>query len=570
MMQKVFSSVLVSSAFILLFSFRARSQSIESVRIDLQLKDGSLKELIRQIERMTSFKFVAKAEDIENEFHINIIAKNESVAEVLSKILSPRNLEYKQVGTNILIKRITTKRVTTAQGTPVDVSQSKYSVHGTVKSSRSGETVIGASISVAGSNIGTVSNEYGFYSLTLVQGDYEIIVSAIGMAPRHVDVTLDKNIRMDFVMEEETKDLEAVTVTAAAPGRSLRNPQMSIERINVQEIKDIPVLFGERDVLKTIQLLPGVKAAGEGNSGFFVRGGAADQNLILLDEAPVYNASHLLGFFSTFNSDAIKNVTLYKGAMPAQFGGRLSSVVDIKMNEGNNQDFGASGGIGLIASRLNIEGPIQKDKSSLLLSGRRTYADLFLKLFGDSSIKKTKLYFYDLNAKMNFILGEKDRLYLSGYFGRDALSQDDLAGINWGNATGTLRWNHIFNSKLFSNTSLIFSNYDYKIDVNTEASKYGIFSRIRDWNVKEELQFYANSSNTLTFGVNSIYHTIKPGEISVTSKQVTVDQGLPDRYSLENALYVNNSWKATDRIGLSYGLRVSAFTILGKGDYYTL
>src|SRR5688500_16242145 len=212
---------------------------------------------------------------------------------------------------------------------------------------------------------------------------------------------------------------------------------MSVERINLQEVKHVPVLFGERDILKTIQLLPGVKSAGEGSSGFYVRGGAADQNLILLDEAPVYNASHLLGFFSTFNSDAIKNVTLYKGAMPAQYGGRLSSVVDIKMNDGNNQEFGVNGGIGLIASRLTVEGPLQKDKSSFLLTGRRTYADLFLKAFGDSSMKNTQLYFYDLNAKMNFVLGEKDRIYLSGYFGRDVLSQEELAGINWGNATGT-------------------------------------------------------------------------------------------------------------------------------------
>jgi hypothetical protein len=570
MMQKVFSSVLVSSVFILLFSFTAKSQSIENVRIELQLIDVSLREVIRQIESITRFKFVAKAEDIENELHINITAKNESVDEVLRKILSPRNLEHKQVGTNIIIKRIITKPVTTAPSGALAGSQSKYSVHGTVKSGRSGETVIGATISVAGSNSGTVSNEYGFYSLTLVKGDYKIIVSAVGMAARQVDVILDKNIRMDFLMEEEAKDLEAVTVTAAAPGRSLKNPQMSIERINVQEIKDIPVLFGERDVLKTIQLLPGVKAAGEGNSGFFVRGGSADQNLILLDEAPVYNASHLLGFFSTFNSDAIKNVTLYKGGMPAQFGGRLSSVVDIKMNDGNNQELDVSGGIGLIASRLNIEGPIQKDKSSFLLSARRTYADLFIRLLGDSSLRTAQLYFYDLNSKANFILGEKDKLYLSGYFGRDVLSQEDLAGINWGNATGTLRWNHIFNKKLFSNTSLIFSNYDYKIFINSESTDYQILSSIKDWNIKEELQWYANSSNTITFGLNSIYHTIKPGEISVTSDQVTVDQGLPDRYSLENALYVNNSWKATDRIGLSFGLRLSAFTILGKGDYYTL
>ncbi|MBC7828734.1 MAG: TonB-dependent receptor [Chitinophagaceae bacterium] len=549
------------------------AQRLENTRISLQLKDVSLKEVIRQIEKLTTFKFVANAEDIESQFHFSIDAVDQPLNKILEKIFAGRSLEYKQVEGNILIKKSVGKKYTPVSGNNGNNESSgnmKYSLHGTIKSGTTGETLIGATVAVWGTSSGTLSNEYGFYSLTLPEGNYSVLISAIGMKTRQEQIVLNKNIRLDISMGEEAKDLEVVTVTAAAPGRSLRNPQMSVERINVQEIKNIPVLFGERDVMKTIQLLPGVKSAGEGNSGFYVRGGAADQNLILLDEAPVYNASHLLGFFSTFNSDAIKNVTLYKGGMPAQYGGRLSSVVDIKMNDGNNQDFAVSGGIGLISSRLSIEGPLQKEKSSFLLSGRRTYADLFLKLLGDSSLRKSRLYFYDLNAKANVILGEKDRLYLSGYFGRDVLSQDKLAGINWGNSTGTLRWNHIFNKKLFSNTSLIFSNYDYKITINSESTDYQILSQIRDWNVKEELQWYINATNTINIGINSIYHTIKPGEISVTSNQGSISQGLPDRYSLENAFYFSNNWKATERLGISYGLRVSAFTILGKGDYYTL
>ncbi|HYV53187.1 MAG TPA: TonB-dependent receptor [Chitinophagaceae bacterium] len=445
----------------------------------------------------------------------------------------------------------------------------KHSLHGTIKAKGTGEVIIGATVSVTGYSTGTVSNEYGFYSLTLPQDDYTLEISAVGMTSQQIKVSLNKDVKLDILLEEEVTNLQEVTVKASSTGRSLKNPQMGVEKINVHEVRTIPVLFGERDILKTIQLLPGIKSAEEGNSGFYARGGSADQNLILLDEAPVYNASHLLGFFSTFNSDAIKNVTLYKGTMPAQYGGRLSSVLDIKMNDGNNQDFAVSGGIGLIASRLNIEGPLQKDKSSFLVSARRTYADVFLKL-GDSSLKKTKLYFYDLNTKMNFILGEKDKIFLSGYFGRDVLSQDKVAGINWGNATGTLRWNHIFNKKLFSNTSLIYSNYDYKIDVHTESTDYGILSRIRDWNLKEELQLYANANNTVIFGVNSIYHTIKPGEISVTGNTGTVTQGLQDRYSLDNAIYANNSWRINNKWNLTYGLRISAFTVLGEGDYYTL
>ncbi len=447
--------------------------------------------------------------------------------------------------------------------------QGKYSLHGAIKAKGTGEIIIGATVSVAGYSTGTASNEYGFYSLTLPQNDYTLEISAVGMKSQQIKVSLNKDVKLDILLEEEVTNLQEVTVKASSTGRSLKNPQMSVEKINVHEVRTIPVLFGERDILKTIQLLPGIKSAGEGNSGFYTRGGSADQNLILLDEAPVYNATHLLGFFSTFNSDAIKNVTLYKGTMPAQYGGRLSSVLDIKMNDGNNQDFAVSGGIGLIASRLNIEGPIQKDVSSFLVSARRTYADVFL-MFGDSSLKKTKLYFYDLNTKMNFNLGEKDKIFVSGYFGRDVLSQDKIAGINWGNATGTLRWNHIFNKKLFSNTSFIYSNYDYKINVHTESIDYGILSRIRDWNLKEELQLYANANNTVIFGVNSIYHTIKPGEISVTDKNGTVTQGLQDRYSLDNAIYANNSWRINNKWNLTYGLRFSAFTILGKGDYYTL
>jgi hypothetical protein len=459
---------------------------------------------------------------------------------------------------------------TVDQNRPKSHSQpGKYSLHGTIKAKGTGEVIIGATVSVTGGQVGTVSNEYGFYSLTLPQNDYIIGISAIGMKPQQVTVSLNKDVKLDILLEEEVTNLQEVTVKGSSAGRSLKNPQMSVEKINVHEVRTIPVLFGERDILKTIQLLPGIKSAGEGNSGFYARGGSADQNLILLDEAPVYNASHLLGFFSTFNSDAIKNVTLYKGTMPAQYGGRLSSVLDIKMNDGNNRDFGVSGGIGLIASRLNVEGPVQKDKSSFLVSARRTYADVFLKL-GDSSLKKTTLYFYDLNTKMNFILGEKDKIFLSGYFGRDVLSQDKIAGINWGNATGTLRWNHIFNKKLFSNTSMIYSNYDYKINVHTESIDYGILSRIRDWNLKEDLQLYANANNTVVFGVNSIYHTIKPGEISVTGSTGTVTQGLQDRYSLDNAVYANNSWRINNKWNLTYGLRISAFTVLGKGDYYTL
>jgi hypothetical protein len=540
----------------LLVPFVASTQQMDNVPISLDLRNVSLKTVIQRIESLTPFRFLGKAEDIERENNISIQAANQSVDAILRQALKGRSLAFHQVGTNILLTRKQTN------------SSQKYSLHGTVRTAKSGESVIGATISIVGTSTATITNEYGFFSLTLAEGHYSLQLSAIGLHTKQVDVDLAKDTELSVNLEEESRELATVTITSSTAATSRRAPQMSMERINVQSVRNLPVIFGERDVLKTMQLLPGVKSAGEGNSGFYVRGGTADQNLILLDEAPVYNPSHLLGFFSTFNSDAIKNVTLYKGAMPAQYGGRLSSVVDIKMNDGNNQDIDVSGGIGLIASRLMVEGPLQKDRSSFLISGRRTYADVFLRLLGDSSLKKARLYFYDLNTKLNFQLGGKDQLFLSGYFGRDVLSQQELAGIDWGNTTSTMRWNHLFNEKLFSNTSLIYSNYDYEITTNAEATQYHIRSRIGDWNLKEEVQWYANNRNTVTFGVNAIYHTIKPGEISVGTGGSTVSDKLQDRYSLESAAYASNTWKASNKWAVTYGVRLSAFSILGAGDYY--
>jgi TonB dependent receptor/CarboxypepD_reg-like domain/TonB-dependent Receptor Plug Domain len=444
----------------------------------------------------------------------------------------------------------------------------KSTISGTIKSKANGETMIGASIRTG--NTGTISNEYGFYSLTLEKGNYTIEFSAVGLQSKTEEIVLDKDITLNVFLEDEVKNLEGVLVTAQSKGRSISSPQMGVEKLSTKEIKNIPVLFGERDILKTLQLLPGIKSAGEGNSGFFVRGGAGDQNLILLDEAPVYNASHLLGFFSTFNSDAIKDMTVYKGGMPAQYGGRLSSVVDIKMNDGNNQDYNVSGGIGLISSKLNIEGPLQKDKSSFLVTGRRTYVDLFLKLSKDSSINQNRLYFYDLNAKLNYQLSEKDRLYLSGYFGKDVLGIGKTFGIDWGNGTGTLRWNHIFTSKLFTNTSLIFSNYNYKISIQSGGDDFDIISKIQDWNLKQEYQWYADSRNNVRFGFNIINHVITPGEVKAYQSISVNSTTLQKRYSLENAVFATNTWKASDKINFTYGLRFSAFSILGKGDFYTI
>lgn len=444
-------------------------------------------------------------------------------------------------------------------------AQAKYSVSGTVKSDETGETIIGATIKV--NDKYTSSNEYGFYSITLDKGDYTLEVSYVGFELFIKQIQLNGNLTLNVSLPKKDPELENVVITANSRPRNVANTQVGVEKLSTNAVKNIPVLMGERDILKVITLLPGVKSD-NGTNGFNVRGGAADQNLILLDEAPVYNASHLLGFFSTFNSDAIKDLTLYKSGMPSQFGGRLSSVMDIKMNDGNTKDYVISGGLGLISSKINVEGPIQKDESSFLVSARRTYVDMFLKLSSDSAINRNSLYFYDVNAKMNFSLGKKDKIFISGYFGRDDLGVDKTFGLNWGNATATLRWNHIYNSKLFSNTSLIFSNYDYNIGITSGTTDFDIFSQIQDWNVKHEMQWFANNKNNVRFGVNAIHHTMTPGDVKAGESSSINSSSLQKRYSLENAAYISNTWKTNNWLNITYGLRLSNFTVLGGGDFF--
>jgi len=370
-------------------------------------------------------------------------------------------------------------------------------------------------------------------------------------------------------LQTKKSQLKKVVIKTKKDNDQIISTEMGVEKLDMKMINKIPVLFGERDILKTIQLLPGVKSAGEGNSGFYVRGGSADQNLVLLDEAPVYNASHLLGFFSVFNSDAIKDVKLYKGTAPAIYGGRLSSVLDVKMKDGNNQNYSVSGGVGLIASRLNIEGPIVKDKGSFLVSARRTYADVFTAFSKDTNIQKAKLYFYDFNAKANYKFNDKNRIYLSGYFGKDVLGFGNQFGINWGNATGTLRWNHIYNQKLFSNTSLIFSNFNYNIDVNLGSAEFNINSRIQDWNLKQDFQYFASKRSDFKFGINSIYHNIIPGALSIRSDDANFDLEISKKYALENAAYASHKYKFNGAFNIEYGLRLSSWSNLGPGTFYS-
>ncbi len=441
------------------------------------------------------------------------------------------------------------------------IAQDNHTISGVITDKKTGETLIGAIVSVPSINVGTTTNEYGFYSLSLPDGSYTIKVNYIGYAEFTREITLDKDVKQNLALDPRSKQLNEVVISSRAKNENITSAQMGVNTLNVKDLNALPVLFGEKDVLKIVQLLPGVKSAGDGNTGFYVRGGAADQNLILLDEAVVYNPSHLLGFFSVFNSDAIKNLTLYKGNEPAQYGGRLSSVMDIKMNDGNDQTYHASGGIGLISSRLNLEGPIVKDKGSFLITARRTYADLYLATQSDPDTRKSRLYFYDFNAKLNYKLSDKDRIYLSGYYGKDVLTLNRLFGIDWGNKTGTLRWNHIFSPKLFSNTSLIYSDYNYNLAVSAGGLDLTIRSVINDLNLKEELKYYINPHNSLSFGLNSVYHTITPGQIE---GNIPVP-GIPKTHSWENAVYITDGWKATSKLNIDAGIRLSAFSVMG-GD----
>ena len=448
-------------------------------------------------------------------------------------------------------------------------AQKKYTISGTVKDASTGEVLIGATFIIKQvAQSGTISNSYGFYSISAPAGNDTLLVTYVGYSPAVYAVNLHSNKTINISLSSKTDLGEVVINGRARNNDNVTSPQMGVEKLDMSQINNVPVLLGERDILKTISLLPGVKAASEGNTGFYVRGGASDQNLILLDEAVVYNASHLFGFFSTFNSDAIKDVSLFKGGMPAQYGGRLSSVLDIKMDEGNNQDYVVQGGLGLISSRLKIEGPIVKNKGSFMISARRTYIDLFLHASSDTTLKGSQLYFYDLNAKANYHFDDKNVLYLSGYFGKDVLGLQNSFGTNWGNATATLRFNHIFNSRLFSNTSIIYSNYNYAIKSYLPGDNFTALSKISDVDFKEDLQYFLSNAHTLKFGADAVHHDIAPGSITSTDTASSFNtKNIERRYGLETAVYLSDEWHVNTKLNLLYGFRLSDMLLFGPGTF---
>ncbi|CAG5073687.1 hypothetical protein DYBT9623_04865 [Dyadobacter sp. CECT 9623] len=450
-------------------------------------------------------------------------------------------------------------------------AQNRQTVSGYVKDKANGEGLIGVSVYVREAATGVVTNPYGFYSITLPSGNYTLVFSYIGYQKVTKEVTLDADKTLSIEMEDESNQLQEVTVSTQREDENVRSIEMSVNKVEMKTIRKMPALLGEVDLIRSIQLLPGVTTVGEGASGFNVRGGDVSQNLVLLDEAPVYNSSHLFGFFSVFNPDAVKDVKLIKGGIPAQYGGRISSILDVRMKEGNSKKREVNGGIGTIFSRLNYEQPFAKGKGSFIVAGRRSYIDVLAKPFLNSDLKDSKFYFYDLTAKVNYQLGDKDTFYASGYFGKDVFGGGDF-GFGWGNATATARWNHIFSNKLFMNLTGYYSNYDYSLGQNANdpnaKDKFDWKSKIISTSIKPDFTFYITPNNQLTFGGQYIYYDTRPGRALAVSEGQSTDISLDPKYADESALYIGNEQKFSDRVSLQYGIRYSYFRSLGPGTEY--
>ncbi|RWX01629.1 TonB-dependent receptor [Flavobacterium cerinum] len=443
-------------------------------------------------------------------------------------------------------------------------AQEKFTLSGTIADDSSNETLIGASVYIKELQKGVTTNEYGFYSISLPAGTYTVQISYVSFATKEETIELKSNVRKNVNLSTNSEELQEVVISDNRKRAEIRRPEMSVNRMTAEEIKKMPVVMGEVDVLKSILQLPGVTNAGEGSSGFNVRGGSADQNLILLDEATIFNSSHLFGFFSVFNADAIKDMKLYKGGIPARYGGRLSSVLDIYQKEGNKKEYHMTGGIGAISSRILAEGPIVKDRGSFLIGGRASYAHLFLKLANNDN----SAYFYDLNTKLSYKLNDNNNIYLSGYFGRDLFDISNSFTNVYGNAVLNLRWNHLFNDRLFSNMSMIYSDYYYGLELGFIGLKWD--SGIKNYNFKYDLKHYLTDKFKLNYGLNAIYYDFNPGTVSPTGKDSAINHDqLEKKYAFEPALYIDAEHQLTENLTVSYGLRYSMFYRLGSQNMNT-
>lgn len=450
------------------------------------------------------------------------------------------------------------------------VAENKFTLSGYITDFESAECLSGASVTVTGIPLkGVVSNNRGYYMLKLPPGEYTLRVSYLGYETREYRIQLNNHLFKNFRLKLHSNILGEVNVSAYKNQYEFASQNEGYERTQIKDIVNIPVLLGEQDLIKTLTLNPGVKSIGERSGNIYVRGGNSSHNLVLLDQAPVFNPNHLLGFFSTFNSDAIRDVTFYKGTAPAEFGGRLSSVMDIRMVDGNNSAYHVGGGIGLLSSRLSVEGPLGGNEGSFIISGRRTYADAFLKFFSNQNVRNNEFYFYDLNLKANYKINEENNLSLSAYNGRDRLFIPGHFAVDWGNMTATLKWMHAFNGKFFSNTSLIYSDFDYDVDIIVAPSIYSIASGINNLNVRQDFQYYLNEANTFDFGYQGIFHGLYPGELETDVSEIVNPMKIQNKYGFEQSLYWSHSFNPSALLDINYGLRLTGFHVLGPGDFYT-
>jgi len=536
--------------------------SLLDLRVSTVYAQVPLKNVLLDLTEKYGLRFSYNDNKIPLEQPLTAHIENQPLGDALKVLLNGTNIEYSMVGNQVVLMQEEGK-----SGMHAKTPNARFTVSGYVKDAASGESLIGATVYVKELSTGTVTNSYGFYSISLPPGEYTLTYSYLGYVSQTGQLSLHADQTRDVNLSDQQVQMQELVVTGRKVDENVKSMEMSVSKLDIRTVKTMPALLGEVDVVRSIQLLPGVSTVGEGAAGFNVRGGGVDQNLILLDEAPVYNSSHLFGFFSVFNPDAVKDLRLLKGGIPAMYGGRLSSLLDVRMKEGNSKRLTASGGIGTVSSRLTVEAPIIKDKSSFVIAARRSYADLFLKLIPEQ--RENQAYFYDLSAKVNYTLNSKNKLFLSGYFGKDAFKFSDQFQMNWGNATATVRWNHLFSSRLFANFTGIYSNYDYGLGVPQGANGFDWSSKIINYSTKADFTYYLNTKNTISFGASGILYKFQPATITpLGDKSIFIPRQLNDQQALEYAIYADNEQTLSSRLSVQYGLRFSVFDYIGAATVY--
>ncbi|MDN5203833.1 TonB-dependent receptor [Fulvivirgaceae bacterium BMA10] len=554
-------TLLVAFASMFFFSrLMAQEEDVLNTKISINLQNVTLKRALKELDKHSGFSFSYSESILPLGNKLSLSREEQSLRSVLSTLLNNTEIIYRVYGNQIvLVKAQNEQRATANQS---------ITISGYISDMESGEALLGATVYLPEQNLGVSANVYGFYSLTIKPGKYSLQFASLGYKSEQHHITADQNTVLNITLGADTYQLKEIIVRSSDGNVHVADEEMSAEQLSIEEVKSSPALLGEADVMRTVQFLPGVQTVSEGSTGLYVRGGTWDQTLVQLDEAMIFNPSHLGGLMSIFNPDAVKGLKIYKGNMPANFGGRLSSVLDVRMKDGNNQKFSGSGGIGTLASRLTLEGPLVKNRSSFIVSARRSYLDLLLQLSDDPDVKGNKVFFYDLNTKLNFTFNEKNKIFLSGYFGRDRLKLDKTFGVNWGNATGTFRWNHVFNKRLFLNTTMLYSNFDLNYLLNDGGSNNLQWkSKLRSTAVKFDFNHYLNNRRIVDFGYHIIYHHFLPITVTpINERSIIQPFSLEQNDAIEQALYLDSDHTISDKLSLTYGLRLTRFQNVGPGE----